>query len=1669
MILQRWLPCICCTSLYPESQFKNAVKQHELYHDVVEGQLLCRKCIEFTPSNNYPYCRFARYKNKLEITSIPENLVLGFIEQRAITLSHIYMSIILIRGRQAALKGQVVHFHVDTSVIVDDLLPFPRCYEFLAVVQEKPLKNNEIRTTVSYSFSPVQVLKALNYLKQHNHLYSDKKLMTIEEIQEIFKCRQEDIIPIRIIDSYAYNNATTIAPVINSSEPLFGPKRIIPCAQDPIWEIEPYLEERCYPWLYPHGKGGEADPERPLQINLRDYYKQRLKSADNRWQKDPTWIFRALNLLQREDLCRSVNYHVKKSYQNGKMCYLIYPGKLIANSRTEKYVGMVIRGSSAFWDKARRHLRSMYATLGKPFIFLSINLQDDVEFLTNINPEKFGSTCNPNWEAIDSLSDDEYLMLVNENPALVARMCKRRLAGFEEYISDKKHPFLIDYIVSHYFLKTEFQRDGLPHLHALLWIENPPSTDTTEGRQEILAFVDKFLTTELPDRDAQPVLYKLVRKKQWHTHTFTCSKPIIRIRRGKKKLTHEQKHEIQDNTDYISSINRNNEDEIYEKIDPDDDPDLIQTKVERREFFERARCRFGKPDPLATNTHFRTHKEARILTRGDRDIIMKRTTEESRRIVPYNINLLKTFKCNHDIQIVTDPWAAAEYLFSYISKEAHMEKDLVQKLAGCACSTLEEARKVLLKAGNAVLSHRQIGKIEAAWLILGIPLYRCSMATVHLYISLPSHEDRILKNPNVNMESITEDDFVTTIIHRYSQRPSVPEVINNLTLFEFAVWFATDYTDSTCEDINNNTLIPNPLWRTNYDQPPLLKTSRRLSRIILTSGQKMRQHENPKCVTFTCLHDHTAQSIYTLLCLNIPFRDSVVEFLGGKQEPEIYDLHQVLLQHKIEISTRILTLPQTYRVQLKNLLDHLININKENFKINHRESYIFTNPIEHEDDTIDKPSTDNDLTQAFITTDNNSFTNFDTSTCLSFQALSDLTNTANPQQKYVLDFIQMYLNHLLMHSRRPTHVQKPKSFHIVVNGLAGSGKSYVISIIEKMLNEYCIAESAGVSRARKNFGLLKMAHTGKAALNIHGSTIHSALEICPDGSSSPNKLNSFKFHTLRNKLNGLLLIIIDEISLVSHALFQKINKRLNEIFRTLDKCDVYFGGIPVIVFGDMAQIEPVAAKQVFYRPLGELFSLWHDLFRPINFDINMRQGDDRLFFDCCLDEDTEYLIKSRSIRQQDNPESYQERLKELNSPDFQDAVHAYGVRKLTNLRNVEKLKKHASASKNPIFMINAVDRVAMINTSFFNSSKTSNRTCKINLKPSPDENKCGSLYRRLPICVGARVIIRRNIDQDNSVINGSDAIIKNIVWEDSTDFLLPPAESEDIFSGLSNVINAKLPKYVELELFNGQTYKLEPQETRFNDMNNISMTRVQLPLALGYAITIHRTQCMTYSKLVIDLAGKYWKPDGLKEIERLQRIERENPIKFDDYLNEAHSISDPNRSYTSNVNNKEKKNKTSQNNSKHTNKRLKVINNININNATNVDDDTNMVDDIIKPEDVIICEKQRLLFCGGHALRALVQDRQIFHDTYLISLAEELATQELILRPHVTTVRQYYFNYITGYYHIQVIQKALQQQYNIELLQLREKDETSYLHRDLIRNHIHDVQGNIRIWFTNQR
>ena len=79
------------------------------------------------------------------------------------------------------------------------------------------------------------------------------------------------------------------------------------------------MEECTFPWLYPTGEGGELDIKRPIPLKLRDYYKLRLMSADKRWQSDSTWVFRAMNLIQRDDLCTAVNYHAKQQLKNNRL------------------------------------------------------------------------------------------------------------------------------------------------------------------------------------------------------------------------------------------------------------------------------------------------------------------------------------------------------------------------------------------------------------------------------------------------------------------------------------------------------------------------------------------------------------------------------------------------------------------------------------------------------------------------------------------------------------------------------------------------------------------------------------------------------------------------------------------------------------------------------------------------------------------------------------------------------------------------------------------------------------------------------------------------------------------------------------------------------------------------------------------------------------------------------------------------------------------------------------------------------------------------------------------------------------------------------------------------------------------------------------------------------
>ncbi|CAF3961586.1 unnamed protein product, partial [Adineta steineri] len=452
----------------------------------------------------------------------------------------------------------------------------------------------------------------------------------------------------------------------------------------------------------------------------------------------------------------------------------------------------------------------------------------------------------------------------------------------------------------------------------------------------------------------------------------------------------------------------------------------------------------------------------------------------------------------------------------------------------------------------------------------------------------------------------------------------------------------------------------------------------------------------------------------------------------------------------------------------------------------------------------------------------------------------------------------------------------------------------------------------------------------------------------------------------------------------------------------------------------------------------------------------MRQGEDRQFFDILsqmrlgeYNEEDEIIIKSRSIRKEDNPIYYKDRLAELQSAEFANAIYPYSTRAKTNERNSIKLKETATKLKNPIWIIQAVDNIGMARTSFFNPIKASKKDCKIQLKPSNDENECGSMFEQLPLCVAARVICRRNIDFDGGMVNGTEAIVKDIIW-DNNDNIILPMSNRCVFTNLDRAMATSLPKYVELELDNGTIYKMVPEEVTFKNKNGILMIRRQLPLSLGYAITIHRSQCMTYNKLVVDLTGRNWKPAALNEMCRLEQIEKDYPIKIEQYLRTERYIDWclPHLPETDNTSSIALKRSAET-----------ISNDIIVKECKFENSNLCSTKYVKNLEDIIIYEKQDRNYCGRHVLRGLFQRLDLFSDEYLKEIAKNLAATEQIFRHGESVELTDYYYESSGDYDIQILKAALINTFNIEIVQIHTLETNTTSMQSLIVFNIQNVQA----------
>ena len=138
-----------------------------------------------------------------------------------------------------------------------------------------------------------------------------------------------------------------------------------------------------------------------------------------------------------------------------------------------------------------------------------------------------------------------------------------------------------------------------------------------------------------------------------------------------------------------------------------------------------------------------------------------------------------------------------------------------------------------------------------------------------------------------------------------------------------------------------------------------------------------------------------------------------------------------------------------------------------------------------------------------------------------------------------------------------------------LSGPGGVGKSHVIKLIHS--DTLKLLKLSGVFEPDDVIVLLT-APTGVAAFNINGMTLHSALLLGRSKYSGFQPVSHDRLNTLRTKLSRLMLLIVDEVSMVSANMLLEIHNRLQQI-----KDDAVFGGVSILAVGELCSVLWVTA------------------------------------------------------------------------------------------------------------------------------------------------------------------------------------------------------------------------------------------------------------------------------------------------------------------------------------------------------------------------------------------------------------------------------------------------------------------------------------------------------------
>ena len=387
--------------------------------------------------------------------------------------------------------------------------------------------------------------------------------------------------------------------------------------------------------------------------------------------------------------------------------------------------------------------------------------------------------------------------------------------------------------------------------------------------------------------------------------------------------------------------------------------------------------------------------------------------------------------------------------------------------------------------------------------------------------------------------------------------------------------------------------------------------------------------------------------------------------------------------------------------------------------------------------------------------------------------------------------------------------------HFYITGKAGSGKSTLLAYFRSV--------------TQKNTAVL--APTGVAAIRVKGQTIHSFFGFPPKVIQTRHIKKVRQIELLQN----LETLIIDEISMVRADVFDAIDYSLRVHRKKLTQP---FGGVQVIVFGDLFQLPPVVnmdESSLLERiyPNGQFFfhsNIFQDAqFKTLELQSIYRQTDDHFI----------YLLNA--VRDGSITNS-----------------------QIDNLN--DSLVDNFEMDEGKIILTTTNARASGINQNYLKQLSSEEFSYRA--------QATGQFYKELfptdevlKLKKGAQVIMIKN-DPEKRWVNGSIGTIHDI------------AEKK-----IKVKINHKIYE-VKKEKWDRTQYSYDDDQQEV--LENVTGSFKQYPMRLAWAITIHKSQGQTFEKVIIDMSQGSFAPGqlyvALSRCISLEGIELLRPLKKSDVI-----------------------------------------------------------------------------------------------------------------------------------------------------------------------------------------